>query len=254
MRIKTKLMNAADSGGPGAAPADLASVLAGMAKTLEGIQATMASLPATITESASKAVNGALTKRDRAAAEAAAKAQANKPTEGDGDEGDDEDPTAGAAGKQAPGHPPQDPAAAKALREAKKARAELDRMRKQLEDQAAAAAAERKAIESREDRAALQAVLATRVRPELLESAVALHTGRLHRPDGATAAVWRDGDDEMDLDAGVAKWLSTPAGKAHLPPVDTKGSGAKTGSVDKHGQRVYSDADLGRGLMGLGQG
>lgn len=251
-----KLMNAADKGGPGSPPADLATVLARLTEAMAGIQTTMSGMPAMITEAASKAVNGALTKRERAAAEAAAKASAAKPAESENDDDEEEEPAV--TGKPpAPGQaqPLQDPAAAKALREAKKARTELDRMKKLLEEKDAAAAKERKAIEEREDRAALQAALSSKVRPELLESAVALLVGRLHRPDGATAAAWREGDDEMGLEEGISKWLATPGGKAHLPPVDGKGSGGKTTqAVDKNGQRVYTDADLGRGLMTFGQG
>lgn len=250
-----KLMNAADKGGPGAAP-DLATVLAELSKAVIDIKTTLTAMPSQITEATSKATHAALTRRDRAAAEAAAKAAANKPAADDPDEDDEDDPAV--AKPPAPNQPQpvqQDPAAAKALREAKRARAELDKMKAQLAEQEAATAKERREIQAREDRAALQAALGTKVRPELLDSAVALLSGRLARPEGAAAAVWREGDDELSLDEGVSKWLATPGGKAHLPPAAGSGSGGKDRGpqLDGKGQRVYTDADLGRGLMDIGR-
>lgn len=248
----TKFMNTADRGGAGGTGGqDLSSVLAGLAETVKALAAKVDGMPAAMTEAASKAVNGALTKRERAAKEAA-EAAAKKAEEA-GDEVDEEEAIATAA-KPASGQPASagagavDPLVARAQREAKRAIEQVKKLQEQMAAKEAQAAKERADLQAREDRTALHAALAPKVRPELLDTAVAYLSSRLARPEGATAAVWREGDDELTMAEGIDRWLSTPSGKAHLPPVQGQGAGGKAGQVDKNGQKVFTDGDLG-GLL-----
>lgn len=248
-------------GGGGGAPVD---PNAAMLEMLSKLQSTLADLPKSMEAAANKAVHGAFAKQKKGE-------PPPKEPKDDDDDPDDLDVDAAAAaagagaagaGKEKPsggGAPAPDSAAARELRR-------VTRKLKQLEDdrtaEKAQASARKLAAERAEDRAALAAVLGGKVKPELLDAAVALHfdaKGRVKREreteeeDGRR--VWVDGDDSTTIEDGVAKWLSSPEGKAYVPPLVGGGSGNRggQGAVGADGKRVYSDADLGAALFGGGK-
>lgn len=248
------LLNTADKGGPGAAPGAPADATAQIAAALAALNATMADLPKQIEAAANKAVHGAFAKQ-RKDSPPPATPPAGKPASGDDEDDDLDDEQPPAAGQPAKGAAPGDAKLARKLKQIERERAAEKAEREKEKAEAAAKAIE---MQRKEDRTALTAALTGKVRPELLEAAVALHFDSKKRvvrdEDDAEKRVWRDGDDVMTLEEGVSKWLGSSEGKAYVPAADVKGSGNKGGSaaVGADGKRVFSDADLPGLLAGLG--
>ena len=246
------LLNTADKGGPGAAPGAPADATAQIAAALAALNATMADLPKQIEAAANKAVHGAFAKQKK---EAPPPPPATAP-KGDDDDDDDDIEADGAAGQPAKGGAPAagiDPKIARKLKALEKRDKEREAERAAEKAEAAAKALE---LQRREDRAALAAALTGKVRPELLEAAVALHFDSKKRvardEDDAERRIWRDGDDVLSLEEGVSKWLGSSEGKAYVPAAEVKGSGNKGGSaaVGSDGKRIVTDADIGALVTG----
>lgn len=107
--------------------------------------------------------------------------------------------------------------------------------------------------EQLDDRGALGAAFKARgVRDELVEAAVALHYGKTAARGEDGKLRWREGDDELEVAAGVEKWTKTPAGMAFLPPRQAAGSGNTGGGRTPAGAGTASgsasDADIGAWL------
>lgn len=130
----------------------------------------------------------------------------------------------------------------------------LKQLERDLERSKAETTAERQKREKTEleqaqaaDRGALAGALKAKgVREELVEAAVALHYGRSAKRGDDGKLRWHDGEDELDVEAGVEKWAKTPAGQAFLPPRAAAGSGGTAAGRPGAGGKVeYTDADLG---------
>lgn len=145
---------------------------------------------------------------------------------------------------------------------------ELERANKKLQDDNKRAqddaAAQRKANEANEERAALAGALKRAgVSDDRVAGAAALlyHDQKKLKRDseGNIRFVQKDAygnTEEVDLDTGVTGWATTGEGKAYLPPVPVQGGGARGGSNNgaRGGKADPSEQELlhelGNTLMG----